>query len=310
MPELTQDLRCPACRTGALREAGDEFVCASCSRRYPLTGGIPRLVDSLSPSVRQVQRIFDFEHRRYQDSWYTRFDPRLVDQFLRECGLSADFFAGKRALDAGCGSGRWTYALAELGADVIGCDLTSGGLESAHANLGNRDNVTLYQADLFRLPFSPESFDFVMSWGVLHHTPDTRAAFNQLVPLIRPGGTMFVMVYEKQNPLRMAFTNSLRWFMRRLADERRYELCRRLVIKNRYVAFVLGHLVMVGYLDPNNPDLDEKTIQFGLFDAYSPRFNHTHTTEEVIGWFRAEGFEEITSIDQPGAVRVRGVRPD
>jgi SAM-dependent methyltransferase len=309
MPELTLGLRCPACRTGALREVGNEFVCASCSRRYPLTGDIPRLVDSLPPTVRQVQRIFDFEHRRYKDSWYTRFDPRLVDQFLRECGLPADFFAGKRAFDAGCGSGRWTYALAELGADVVGCDLTSGGLESAHANLGKRDNVILYQADLFRLPFWPESFDFVMSWGVLHHTPDTRTAFHQLVPLVRPGGLMFVMVYEKENPLRMALTNSLRWFMRRLSDERRYELCRRLVIKNRYVAFVLGHLVMVGYLDPNNPDLDEKTIQFGLFDAYSPRFNHTHTTEEVIGWFRAEGFEEITSIDQPGAVRVRGVLP-
>lgn len=307
MAELAQLLHCPSCRTGELDQQGEEFVCGSCERRYPIAGGIPRLVDSLPADVEQVQRVFDFEHRRFEDSWYTRFEPRLVDQFLGECGLKREFFPGKRALDAGCGSGRWTYSLAELGADVVGCDLTAGGLEAAHANLLN-ENVRLYQADLFRLPFAAESFDFVMSWGVLHHTPDTRAAFRQLVPLVRPGGTMFVMVYEKQSALRMTLTNALRWYMRRLSDERRYEMCRRLVIKNRYVALLLGHLLMVGYLDPNNPDLDEKTIQFGLFDAYSPRFNYTHTTEEVIEWFRDEGFTDVVSIDQPGAVRVRGIR--
>jgi 2-polyprenyl-3-methyl-5-hydroxy-6-metoxy-1,4-benzoquinol methylase len=307
MPELADALLCPLCRTGELEQKGDEFVCRLCERRYPIIGGIPRLVDSLPDDVEQVQRVFDFEHRRYQNSWYTRFEPRLVDQFLGEIGLPREFFPGKRALDAGCGSGRWTYALAELGAAVVGCDLTAGGLEAAQANL-SQENVRLYQADLFRLPFAPESFDFVMSWGVLHHTPDTRAAFRELVPLVRPGGTMFVMVYEKQNALRMTLTNALRWFMRRFSDERRYEMCRRLVVRNRYVAFLLGHLLMVGYLDPNNPDLDEKTIQFGLFDAYSPRFNGTHTTEEVTAWFRAEGFTDVVSIDQPGAVRVRGVR--
>ncbi|MDP9308729.1 MAG: class I SAM-dependent methyltransferase [Actinomycetota bacterium] len=307
MPEFAEALRCSSCRTGDLEDRGEQFVCTSCSRSYLVVGGIPRLVDSLPGDVLQVQRVFDFEHRRFEDSWYTRFEPRLVEQFLGECGLPREFFRGKRALDAGCGSGRWTYALAQLGADVVGCDLTAGGLEAAHANLP-QENVRLYQADLFRLPFAPDSYDFVVSWGVLHHTPDTHLAFRQLVPLVRPGGTMFVMVYEKQNALRSTLTNALRWFMRRLPDERRYEFCRRLVIKNHYVAGVLGHFVMVGYLDPKNPDLDEQTIQFGLFDAYSPRFNHTHTAEEVVGWFRDEGFKEVITIDMPGAVRVRGVR--
>ena len=62
-----------------------------------------------------------------------------------------------------------------------------------------------------------------MSWGVLHHTPDTRKAFGQLVPLVKPGGTILVMVYEKHSPVMFFFTDILRWFMRRLSDERRYE---------------------------------------------------------------------------------------
>ena len=110
-----------------------------------------------------------------------RFEPRLVDQFLDECKLPRDFFKGARALDAGCGSGRWSYALAELGAELVAFDLTSGGIEMAQQNLGDRDNVSICQANIFQPPFEEQAFDFAMSWGVLHHTPDTHAAFKSLV---------------------------------------------------------------------------------------------------------------------------------
>jgi SAM-dependent methyltransferase len=308
MPEVAEALVCASCRIGELEQKGEEFVCRSCERRFPIIAGIPRLVDSLPADVEQVQRVFDFEHRRFQDSWYTRFDPRLVDQFLGECGLPREFFQGKRALDAGCGSGRWTYALSQLEAEVVGCDLTAGGLESARANLPH-ETVRLYQADLFRLPFAPESFDFVMSWGVLHHTPDTRAAFRQLVPLVRPGGTLFVMVYKRAAPVQLFFTNVLRSLMRRLPDEKRYAACSHLVIENPAVYRALAPFLMVSRYDPEKPELDRKTLQFGLFDAYSPRYNHVHTVDEVESWFGAAGFVDITAIELSSqAVRVRGVR--
>jgi 2-polyprenyl-3-methyl-5-hydroxy-6-metoxy-1,4-benzoquinol methylase len=285
------------------------FVCASCGTSFPVLDGIPRFVDSLPDDVRQVQRVFDFEHRRFEESWYTRFEPRLVEQFLDDCRVPREFFSGIRALDAGCGSGRWTYALAELGADVVGCDLTSGGLEVAHANLGGRENISSCQADIFALPFAEESFDFVMSWGVLHHTPDTHSAFERLVPLVKPGGTLYVMVYERYSPVMFFFTNVLRWVMRRLPDERRYDVCRHLVVRNRRLASILGRFLMISYYDPDQSSVDEQTMQFGLYDAYSPRFNHLHTREEVSGWFRDAGFTDVTVVDAPlGAVKVRGVR--
>lgn len=301
---LTAAFVCPSCN-GELRSGDEELTCSACGRIYRVVGGIPRFVEQPPGGSAQVQRVFDFEHRRYQDSWYTQFEPRLVDQFLGECGLPREFFAGKRVLDAGCGSGRWSYALAELGADVVGVDLTAGGPESAQAVLGERENVQFAQADLFALPFRPASFDFVVSWGVLHHTRDTRQAFKRLVPLVKPGGTLFVMVYELESRLRAAGTNGLRFFMRMLSDERRYRACRRLVVRSSLVARALSPFLMISYL-PTDSKLDPATAQFGLFDAYSPRWNHVHTPDEVKGWFAVAGFEDVVVVDKPGAVRVRG----
>jgi SAM-dependent methyltransferase len=309
MPELEELLRCPWCQMGGLDKQGEEFVCSSCARRYPIVGGIPRLVDSLPADAEQVQRVFDFEHRRFKDSWYTRFEPRLVEQFLEDCQLPREYFHGKRVLDAGCGSGRWTYALAELGADVVAIDFTAGGLESAREALGDRPNVAFCQADLLNLPLRPESFDFVVSWGVLHHTSNTRDAFSNLPPLLKAGGMLYVMVYERASPLQLFFTNWLRALMRRLPDERRYAACRFLVIENPIVYRVLAPFLMVSRYDPANAELDRRTLQFGLFDAYSPRHNHVHTPDEVVGWFRECGFEQVTALETSAeAVKVRGIR--
>jgi hypothetical protein len=113
------------------------------------------------------------------------------------------------------------------------------------------------------------------------------------------------MVYELESRLRSAGTDALRFFMRRLSDERRYRACRLLVIRNSVAARVLSPFLIVSYLPPGSK-LDAATAQFGLFDAYSPRWNHVHTPAEVTGWFSGAGFEDVVVVDKPGAVRVRG----
>jgi 2-polyprenyl-3-methyl-5-hydroxy-6-metoxy-1,4-benzoquinol methylase len=306
-PLLDEVICCPACRGGRPKQVDGTYACPSCDRRFPVVRGIPRLLEDVRQDSRQIQRVFDFEHRRFRDSWYTRFEPRLVEQFLDDCKLPPEFFAGRRALDAGCGSGRWSYALAELGTDLVAFDLTEGGIEAASEQLSERSNVSVCQANLFHPPFAPASFDFVMSWGVLHHTPDTHRAFSQLVPLVNPGGTLYVMVYERHNPVMFFFTNIVRWFMRRLPDERRYRACRLLIVRNRLLAQLLGRFLMISYYQPGSA-VDEQTLQFGLYDAYSPRYNHLHTRAEVTGWFEDAGFEDVTVLDSPGSVKVRGIR--
>ena len=60
-------------------------------------------------------------------------------------------------------------------------------------------DVDVVQADLFKLPFRPETFDLVYSVGVLHHTPDAKGAFKAIQPLVKPGGIFSIFVHGQGN---------------------------------------------------------------------------------------------------------------
>ncbi len=298
--------------TGAeLHRDGERWVAPAGSPAFPIVDGVARFVPDLDPDVRQVQRVFDYEHARHERSHFVQFRPELVDEFLADCELPREWFAGLDVLDAGCGSGRWSFALSKLGARVHAIDLTAAGPEALAAELGGDADARICQADLYRAPFPPHAFDFVMSWGVLHHTRSTREGFARVARLVKPGGTLYVMVYKPAPLLQGPGTDLLRMGLRRLSDEQRYRVCRHLVIRNRHLAYALGGVLMVGHHDPKRPGVDIESQQFGLFDAYSPRWNHRHSADEVVRWFRDEGFREVTVVD-PGTlnVRVRGRLPD
>ncbi len=285
---------------------------------------MPRLLVGLSPEERQVQRAFDFEHARYRDSRRVHFRPELVDEFCADVRLPPEWFRDKLVLDAGCGSGRWSYALASMGARVVAVDLTDAGVETTREALAPFPGCAVYQASIFDLPFEPETFDFVVSWGVLHHTPDTRAAFTRLVPLVRPGGTLYIMVYERTAWRYRVLTDLVRTVMRRLPGPARYRACARLVISSPAWYRRISPWLKVYDGSTARTALDRSTLVFDAFDAYSPRYNHVHTADEVRRWFAEAGFVDVTltrpiRFRQPaavarwgacgGAVHVRGMRP-
>jgi ubiquinone/menaquinone biosynthesis C-methylase UbiE len=103
-----------------------------------------------------------------------------------------EFFDGISVLDVGTGSGRHARIAADLGARVVAVDLGDS-IDVARRNVP--PDVITVQADAEALPLSPESFDFVMSIGVLHHLPDTERALRGLVRYVRPGGRLHVYLY-------------------------------------------------------------------------------------------------------------------
>ena len=98
------------------------------------------------------------------------------------------------ALDIGCGTGRWTKYLAAKVGFIEAVD-PSNAIFAADQLLGEIKNVRLSQASIETLPFEDETFDFVMSIGVLHHIPDTGKALNDCVKKVKKDGYFYVYLY-------------------------------------------------------------------------------------------------------------------
>jgi len=101
-----------------------------------------------------------------------------------------------RILDLGCGIGFWCEYFDTLGyQNVTGADLSSASLDLARARLKGSARVQFRQENAENLSFSQNHFDHVNCQGVIHHTPDTQQALNEIVRVTKPGGTVSVSVY-------------------------------------------------------------------------------------------------------------------
>jgi SAM-dependent methyltransferase len=159
-------------------------------------------------------------HRRTQESFgyqwtvFGEMSDQFRDDFLNYISpVVPEFFVGKRGLDAGCGFGRHLYYAAQFGAQMIGMDFSKA-ITRAKDIAGEIAGVQFIQGDLQKPPLRPHSLDFVYSIGVLHHTPDPEKAFQTLLPLVRPGGAIFIWVYSKSR----RFTNTLLETVRRVSS--------------------------------------------------------------------------------------------
>jgi len=109
-----------------------------------------------------------------------------------------DRWKGKRILEVGCGTGSELVRFARTGANVIGVDLSFKSADIAKARLCFcKCDGEVCQADAESLPFKKNEFDFVYSWGVLHHTPDISKAISEIHRVLKPNGEICIMLYHK-----------------------------------------------------------------------------------------------------------------
>ena len=296
---LTELLRDPI--DGSVLRVDSESLESPSGRRYPIVRGIPRFVRSEDYADTFGYQWTTFARTQLDSANGT---TQSRDAFLEKTSLSLDHFEGKTVLDVGCGMGRYAEVVAQAGARVVGVDL-SAAVEAASANLSRFENVSVVQADVFSLPFAHESFDFIYSIGVLHHTPDTRGAFLSLARFVKPGGQVAVWLYHERLRWYLWTSRIYRLVTTRLGKERLLRLCR--------IAGPLGALERKGkagkilqWFLPVSGHPDSQWRVLDTFDWYSPKYQWTHSDEEVKDWFREAGFREIWH--GPFRVSVRGTK--
>jgi SAM-dependent methyltransferase len=207
---------------------------------------------------------------------------------------------GERVLEVGCGAGRFTEVLLEAGAEVCAVDASSA-IEAARANLGDVARLHLAQADLFDLPFERRSFDRVLCFGVLQHTPDPRRAFLTVVKYARPGGWIAADVYRKQPYVdRWSAKTLWRPLTKRLPRDRLRRIVEWYVPRWLPVDTRLARVPKFGrFLTAAVPcwnytgllDLDQGQLRawaiLDTFDALSPHYDKSQTIEAVYEWVSA-----------------------
>lgn len=139
-------------------------------------------------------------NRSYVHGYNTRENTRLQDQASTLVELlhsDTSYPAGSRVLEAGCGVGAQTVTLALNSPDAVftSIDISENSIAQAEkkvAAAGVR-NVEFQRADIFNLPFGPDSFDHVFVCFVLEHLSRPVEALRTLKDLIKPGGTITVI---------------------------------------------------------------------------------------------------------------------
>ncbi len=350
-------------------EEGDQTIegilrTRDCSTWYPIVNGVPSfLTGPMQPDLTQfcmrhglespvstVSRPESSEQAKtnetFSDKW-RRFkqyglEPEhkefLFGWYCKKLGVPdlealKAFYAGKkRVLEVGPGSGFNTRFIAEncLG-EVFALDV-SGAAFTTFENTRHLDNCCVVQADLMDAPFPDEAFDFIIADGVLHHTPNTKAAVGALYKKVRPGGQFFFYVYRQMGAARVFSDNHVRQNFMPLSTEECYAACagitelgRELSRLNATITLekpipVLGipagthnvqRLLYYNFLKCFwNEAFDYETNNMVNFDWYHPHNAWQHTEKEVEGWLRELGVRTYNFNDSnPNGISVLLTKP-
>ncbi len=259
-------LACPLCQG----ELDGEWTCQGCGAHHPAGDGIPDLRvpgDTRTEIVRQFYDCAPFPGYRARDSLEALRTRAERSEFVRL--LDAAIAPDARILEIGCGTGQMSLYLARADRIVIGADLTRASLRlgAAAARRFGVDSVQFVETDLHRPGLRAGAFDVVYASGVLHHTPDPRQSFAQLLPLLRPGGIIVLGLYNAfaRVPLR------LRRVVARLS-------------RFRWIPF-----------DPVLRDRrsEPERREAWLRDQYRHPEEHRHTVAEVRRWFAENRVEYL-----------------
>jgi SAM-dependent methyltransferase len=156
-------------------------------------GGISTRLVSLPADSADPPGLNDYDS--FAEAYTASNETNLLNAYYERpamLALAGDV-AGRRILDAGCGSGPLFAELRDRGAIMTGIDKSAGMLELARRRLG--DGADLQVAELGSpLPFPDGAFDDVTASLVLHYLEDWRPALGELRRVLKPGGRLIVSV--------------------------------------------------------------------------------------------------------------------
>ncbi len=215
-------------------------------------------------------------------TWGYTVEERF-EQFLMETQVDEADLKAMTVLDAGCGNGSLTERIGRSSQMSVGIDFSSG-VHQASARKKIK-NMLLVQGDLLLPPLVADTFDLVISIGVLHHTPNTRLAFDAVSKLVKPGGKFYVWLYRRPENfagrmIKVPIYDAMRWITSRLPP-----------LMQDAIVHVYARLVRgLNQLLNAKAQIPLREYVVSAFDDLTCRWRSYHHPIEVARWFHENGF--------------------
>ncbi|MBY0421693.1 MAG: methyltransferase domain-containing protein [Parvularculaceae bacterium] len=318
----------PVFLMGALRPDLSDFC-----RRHNL----PLRADSATPHAKgqaETNVTFSDKWRRFkQYGLEPQHEDFLFGWYCKKLGLPdrdalrAFYRDREMTLEVGPGSGfNSRFIASNTQGRHFALDISDAAF-TTFENTRHLPNCTVVQADLMLAPFADNIFDFVIADGVLHHTPDTRAAVEALFRKVKPGGQFFFYVYRRMGAARYFADQHIREHFMKLTPEECYAACEGITELGRELSRLGAKITLQKPIDVLgipagehdvqrllyynfvkcfwNEAFDYETNNMVNYDWYHPHHAWQHTDEEVKGWLAALGVREFEINDaNPNGISV------
>ena len=252
-----------------LEQQSDQLVVPNSGNSYPYIEGIPSL---FFPTAGDGEDISNRVKSFYEENPFPSYEGLEEFGELVNKGSNNPFSAqlldaighNKTILECGCGTGQLSHYLQLNNNSVLGIDmsLSSLGLAVEHKIRNELARSSFAQMNIFNLAIKDNSFDVVISHGVLHHTFDARRAFTQIVLKVKPGGIVMVGLYNRYARIPTYLRSKL-----------------------------------IGLFGPNidyivrNKIHDQEKANIWIKDQYHHPDETRHSIDEVLGWFAENDVE-------------------
>lgn len=192
------------------------------AKLQPAPGLVRKVADFWTRNV-NAERIMGrsvSEHERGSEQYFAELEAQRYRSHRHLPDWIASMRTGSQVLEVGCGIGMDSARMAQHGLNVTAVDLTVVGPATANRRALERHFDASYLcSDAEHLPFRDGTFDYVYSFGVMHHAPDTQRCVDEAFRVLRPGGQALIMLYHRHS------LNELVHRLLRVPFEERDELC-------------------------------------------------------------------------------------
>lgn len=251
-----------------LESVNDSFFRTDDGKTYPLIEGILCLLDEHERHFDLGDDLFYDQNPFGERDWSSEADVEAgVENELKN--LLRRFNKSALMIDVGCGTGRISNYLSLKGyKNIVSLDFSLVSLKQVN---NNNVNTCIWGNNL-HLPLKSNSFELVISSGVIHHTPDPHKAFEECVRILKPGGIIYLRTYN---------VHSLYCFFYYT-----YGLLLRLFESSRWTRFLSDWLGLRVYIVARKllfslPDRDDRILKAKFNNLFTKRMVYFFKSSEL-----------------------------